>query len=148
VTERTTQGPGHDAGVGELVGQLSEQVSRLVRDEMQLAQAELKTKGKAAGIGAGLFGGAGVVAAYGLGVLIAAAVLGLATVLDAWLAALIIGVVLLAVAGVVALMGKKQVAQASPPIPTEAISGAKRDVEALKGHVPSRSGGATAGERR
>lgn len=150
MTERTTHG--HEAGVGELVGQMSEQVSRLVRDEMQLAQAELKAKGKAAGVGAGLFGGAGVIAAYGLGVLTAAAVLGLATVLDAWLAALIIGVAVLAVAGVVALIGKQQVSQATPPIPTEAISGAKRDVEALKGHAPSRSasrsGGATAGERR
>jgi uncharacterized membrane protein YqjE len=147
VTERTTQGPSSEAGVGELVGQMSEQVSRLVRDELQLAQVELKAKGKAAGIGAGLFGGAGVIAAYGLGVLIAAAVLGLATVVDAWLAALLVGVLVLAVAGVVALIGKKQVSQASPPIPSEAISGAKRDVEALKGHAPSRAG-ATGGDSR
>lgn len=138
--------PTSEAGVGELVGQLSEQVSRLVRDELQLAQAELKTKGKAAGVAAGLLGGAGLVAAYGLGVLIAAAVLGLATVLDAWLAALIIGVVVLAVAGIAALLGKNQVARATPPLPTESIDGAKRDVEALKGHAPSAfdsTGGAT-----
>jgi hypothetical protein len=149
VTQRTTQGPGHDAGVGELVGRLSEQVSRLVRDELQLAQSEMKAKGKKAGIGAGLFGGAGVVAAYGLGVLIAAAVLGLATLVDAWLAALIVGLVVLAVAGVVALLARSQVAQASPPVPSEAISGAKRDVEALKGHAASAGpAGATGGERR
>jgi uncharacterized membrane protein YqjE len=151
VTDRTThdspRDPARDAGVGELVGQMSEQVSRLVRDELQLAQVELKAKGKAAGIGAGLFGGAGLFAAYGLGVLLAAAVLGLATVVDAWLAALIVGVVVLAVAGVIALVGKKQVSQASPPIPSEAISGAKRDVEALKGHPP-RQAGVTGGERR
>ncbi len=122
-----------DQGVGELVGQLTEQVSLLVRDELALAQAELKAKGKAAGLGAGLFGGAGLVAAYGLGVLIAAAVLGLAVAVDAWLAALIVGVVVLAVAGVMALVGKKQVTKASPPLPTESIEGVRHDVEALKG---------------
>ena len=122
-----------DQGVGELVGQLTEQVSLLVRDELALAQAELKAKGKAAGMGAGLFGGAGLVAAYGLGVLIAAAVLGLAVAVDAWLAALIVGVVVLAVAGVMALVGKKQVTKATPPLPTESIEGVRQDVEALKG---------------
>lgn len=133
-TDRTTaRQPPQDQGVGELVGQLTEQVSLLVRDELALAQAELKAKGRAAGLGAGLFGGAGLVAAYGLGVLIAAAVLGLATVVDAWLAALIVGVVVLAVAGVLALTGKKQVTQATPPVPTEAVEGVRRDVDALKG---------------
>ena len=122
-----------DQGVGELVGQLTEQVSLLVRDELALAQAELKAKGKAAGLGAGLFGGAGLVAAYGLGVLIAAAVLGLAVAVDAWLAALIVGVVVLAVAGVMALVGKKQVTKATPPLPTESIEGVRQDVDALKG---------------
>ncbi len=133
MTEPTTRQSQPDQGVGELVGQLTEQVSLLVRDELALAQAELKAKGKAAGIGAGLFGGAGLVAAYGLAVLLAAAVLGLATAVDAWLAALIVGVVVLAVAGVLALTGKKQVAQATPPLPTESIEGVKRDVDALKG---------------
>jgi hypothetical protein len=137
VTDSTTQAPpqgsAQDAGVVELVGQLSEQVSRLVRDELQLAQAELKAKGTAAGIGVGLFGGAGIVAAYGLGVLIAAAVLGLATVIDAWLAALIVGVAVLAIAGILALGGKNKVAQATPPVPAEAVEGVKRDVQALKG---------------
>jgi membrane protein len=133
MSERVTRDVPQEPGVGELVGQLTEQVSTLVRDEIALAQVELKAKGKAAGIGAGLFGGAGLVAAYGVGVLIAAAVLGLATVVDAWLAALIVGVVVLAAAGVLALVGKKQVSQATPPLPTESIEGVKRDVEALKG---------------
>lgn len=145
VSDRTTQDPTRDAGVGELVGQMSEQVSRLVRDELQLAQVELKAKGKKAGVGIGLFGGAGIIAAYGLGVLIAAAVLGLATVLDAWLSALIIGVVVLAIAGIAALIGKKQVTQATPPLPAEAIDGAKQDVEALKGHSPAQSSSHAAG---
>ena len=145
MTEPATHSP--DPGVGELVGQLSEQVSRLVRDELRLAQVEMKAKAKAAGTGIGLFGGAGVVAAYGLGVLIAAAVLGLATAVDAWLAALIVGVVVLAVAAVAALLGKRQVQQATPPVPSEAIGGARRDVEALKGTSSTTTTG-TEGEPR
>jgi uncharacterized membrane protein YqjE len=147
VTDRTTQKPPSDAGVGELIGQMSEQVSRLVRDELRLAQVEMKAKGKAAGTGIGLFGGAGMLAVYGLGVLIAAAVLGLATAMDAWLSALIVGVVVLAVAGVIALLGKQQVQKATPPMPAEAIGGAKRDVEALRGTAPT-SSTSTEGEPR
>jgi membrane protein len=121
-----------DQPVGELVKQLSEQMSTLVRRELQLAQLELQEKGKRAGIGAGLFGGAGAIALYGLGVLIAAAVLVLATAVEPWLAALIVGVVLLAVAGIAGLMGKKQVEQAVPPAPEQAIQSTKRDVNEVK----------------
>jgi uncharacterized membrane protein YqjE len=118
--------------VGELVKQLSEQMSTLVRRELQLAQLELQEKGKRAGIGAGLFGGAGAIALYGLGVLIAAAVLVLATAVEPWLAALIVGVVLLAIAGIAGLMGKKQVEQAVPPAPEQAIQSTRRDVSEIK----------------
>jgi len=83
-------------------------------------------------VGAGLFGGAGLVALYGGGVLIAAVVLALATAIDAWLAALIVAVVLFAVAGVAALMGRKQVEQAVPPQPEQAIASTKRDVQVVK----------------
>ena len=121
-----------DQPVGELVKQLSEQMSTLVRRELQLAQLELQEKGKRAGIGAGLFGGAGAIALYGLGVLVAAAVLVLATAVEAWLAALIVGVVLLAIAGLAGLMGKKQVDQAVPPAPEQAIQSTKRDVSEVK----------------
>ena len=121
-----------DQPVGELVKQLSEQMSTLVRRELQLAQLELQEKGKRAGIGAGLFGGAGAIALYGLGVLIAAAVLVLSTAIEPWLAALIVGVVLLAVAGIAGLMGKKQVDQAVPPAPEQAIQSTKRDVNEVK----------------
>ena len=124
-----------DQPVGELVKQLSEQMSTLVRRELQLAQLELQEKGKRAGIGAGLFGGAGAIALYGLGVLIAAAVLVLATAVEPWLAALIVGVVLLAVAGIAGLMGKKQVEQAVPPAPEQAIQSTKRDVDEVKGRA-------------
>jgi uncharacterized membrane protein YqjE len=121
-----------DASTGELISQLTEQMSRLVRDEARLAQAEVTQKAKRLGIGAGLFGGAGLMAFFGLAVLISAAVLGLTVVPPAWLAALIVAVVLFAVAGVLALVGKKDVAQASPPVPTQAIAGVQADIAAVK----------------
>ena len=128
--ERHTQ---NDPQIGDLVQQLSEQTSTLVRKELQLAQVELKEKGKHAGIGAGLFGGAGAVVLYGVGTLIAAVILLLATAVAAWLAALIVAVVLLAVGGIAALVGKKQVQQATPPQPEQAIQSTKRDVDHVKG---------------
>jgi hypothetical protein len=121
-----------NASTGELIGRLTEQLSTLVRDEARLAQAEVSQKAKKLGVGAGLFGGAGLMGFFGLAVLIAAAVLGLAEVLPGWLAALIVAVVLFAVAGVLALVGRKDVAQASPPIPTQAIAGVQADVAAVK----------------
>jgi len=121
--------------VGELVQALSEQTATLVRKELQLAQLELTEKGKRAGIGAGLFGGAGVIALYAVGVFIAAAVIGLGTVIEPWLAAVIVGVVMLAAAGVASLMGKKQVEQAVPPAPEQAIQSTKRDVDEVKGRA-------------
>lgn len=129
-----TSGP--TATLGDLAGQLSQQISTLVRDELRLAQAELTAKGKRAGIGAGLFGAAGVIAAYAVGALIAAAILGLAGPVADWLAALIVGVVLLAAAGVAALVGKSAVSKAGPLVPTEAVAGVKKDVNAIK---PGRS---------
>lgn len=121
-----------DKSVGELVRNLSEDLSRLVRDELRLAQAEVGEKAKKAGIGIGAFGGAGAVALYGLGVLIAAAVLGLAVAVPAWLAALIVGVVLFLVAGVAALVGRRKLQQAGPPVPTRAIATTKADVAEIK----------------
>ena len=124
--------PSSDPTTGALVSRLSEDVSRLIRDELRLAQAEMTTKAKHAGIGIGLFGTAGMIAFYAGGVLIATAILALALVLDAWLAALIVGVVLLAAAGIAALFGKKQVDQATPAIPTETVASVQRDVDAVK----------------
>ncbi|MFC0627494.1 phage holin family protein [Kribbella deserti] len=130
---RTPQSTG-DEPVGALVGQLSADVSRLVRDELQLAKLELKEKGKEAGIGLGLFGGAGTIALYGLGALITAGILGLAQAVPAWLSALIVAVVLFVVAVVAALLGKRHVAEAAPPMPEHAVEGVHSDIEALKGH--------------
>ncbi|MDQ6849444.1 MAG: phage holin family protein [Actinomycetota bacterium] len=121
----------NDPSLGELVSRMSEQTSRLIRDELRLAQAEMTAKAKKAGLGAGLFGGAGLMALYGLGALVAAAILALAGPLKDWLAALIIGGALLVVAGLSAIVGKGQVTQATPPLPEEAVAGIKRDVQTL-----------------
>ena len=121
-----------DRTIAELVHDLSEQLSTLVRDEIRLAKAELSEKGKRAGIGAGLFGGAGLVSVYGVGALLFAAGLGLAKVVDAWLAALIVAVALFLIAGVLALVGRGQVRQAVPPVPEQAVQSVKTDVETVK----------------
>ena len=115
----------------ELVKTASEQISRLVRDELRLAQAEVTQKGKHAGIGAGLFGAGGLIALYGVAALLTAVVLLLAYVMPAWVAAVIVGVLLLGVAGVLALAGKKQVQQATPPMPESTVENVKADVAAV-----------------
>jgi hypothetical protein len=121
-----------NATTAQLLGNLSDQVTRLVRDEVRLAQAEVTTKAKRLGVGAGLFGGAGLVALLGLNALITAAILGLGNVIPGWLAAIGIAVVLFVVAGVLALIGKKDVQQATPPLPTETIESVKTDVATAK----------------
>ena len=121
-----------EPSTGELVSRLSSEVSQLVRDEFRLAQMEVTGKAKKAGIGAGMFGAAGLLALYGVGVLIATAILALALAVDAWLAALIVAVVLLAAAGVVALVGKKRVQEAAPPVPSKAVDSVKRDIETVR----------------
>ena len=129
------QPSGTDASVGQLVEQLSTQISALVRDEMALATAEMKRKGAQAGIGIGIGGAGAVVALLGLGALVAAAILGLAVVLAAWLAALIIGVVLLVVAGVISAAGITQVRNSAPPVPEKAVRSTKQDIETVKESV-------------
>ena len=119
----------------ELVQELTAEASTLIRKELALAQIELKEKGKRAGIGGGLFGGAGVLALYGLGALIACAILALATAVDGWLAALIVAVVLFAGAAVAALIGKGQVQQATPPAPEQAIQSVQDDIQTVKEHA-------------
>jgi MFS family permease len=131
-TEHRPAGSAGERSTAELVQQLTELVPRLVREELALAKAELQEKGKHAGIGAGLFGGGGLVALNGAGALVAAAILGLAEALPGWAAALIVGVVLLAIAGVLALVAKNQVARAVPPVPEEAMANVQRDVQTVK----------------
>jgi uncharacterized membrane protein YqjE len=121
-----------DQSLGELVQRMSQQTSRLVRDEIRLAEVELQEKGKRAGVGAGLFGTAGLIAAYALAALIAGAILLLAKAVDSWVAALIVAGALAAVAGIVALVGRRQIKQATPAKPEQAITSAQRDIETIK----------------
>jgi uncharacterized membrane protein YqjE len=124
--------PSQEPSTGDLVKQLSEQVSALVREELKLAQLEMTRKGKQAGVGAGLFGGSGLVALYGVGCLIACAIIAISGAVAAWLSALIIGVALLAVAGTLALLGKGRLRKATPPAPKDALASVKTDVETIK----------------
>jgi hypothetical protein len=128
-----------DQSTSELVQQASDQLSRLVRDEIALAKAELTEKGRQAGIGAGLFGGGGVLALYGVGALIATLIVVLDLFLPLWLAALTVTVVLFAAAGVLALLGKKHVAQVHGAERLAAIDSAKADVEEVKHAIRTRS---------
>lgn len=129
-----TSKPGpDDASVAQLIKRASEQTADLVRSEIRLVQLELQDKAKHAGIGVGLFGAAGVVALFGVGAIVATAILLLATAVDhGWLAALIVSAALFAVAGAAALTGKQQAEQATPPVPEEAIDSTQRDVETIK----------------
>jgi len=125
-------GASNDQSIADLMRRLSEQTTELVRKEIELAKAELQVKGKKAGMGAGMFGGAGVFGLYALGALTACAILALATAVDAWLAALIVAVVWAAVAGVLALTGKNKVQEATPPVPERALDSTKADIEMTK----------------
>jgi sugar phosphate permease len=118
--------------VAELMKELSEQTTKLVRQELELAKLELSEKGKRAAIGAGMFGGAGVAGLYGVGALTACLILALATAVTGWLAALIIAAVYACVAGVLALTGKSKVQQAGPPLPEQATESVKEDVQWTK----------------
>jgi membrane protein len=131
-TQRPGESRPHDRPAGELVKDMSEQISHLVRDELRLAQLEMTRKGKQAGLGAGMLAGGGLVALYGLGCLIACAVIAIAGVLRPWLAALIVGAALLLIAGLAALAGTGRLRRATPPVPQEAIGNVKADVDEVK----------------
>jgi Putative Actinobacterial Holin-X, holin superfamily III len=124
--------PAGDRPAGELVQDMSEQLSRLVRDELRLAQLEMARKGKQAGLGLGMLAGGGVIAWFGLACLVACAITAVATAVAAWLAALIIGAALLMLAATAAAIGSRRLRKATPPVPKEAIGSVKADVEELK----------------
>ena len=133
--ERSATNSQSDKSLAELTKQLSDQTTALARKEVELAKAELALKGKRLGLGAGMFGGAGLIGAYAFGALTACAILALATALDGWLAALIVAVVYGAIAGVLALTGKKQVEQGTPPVPERAIESTKEDIQSTRDHA-------------
>lgn len=131
IVDSGPSGPAAEPSTAELVQRAVDQVSRLVRDELALARAELVDKGRHAGIGIGLFGGGGVLALYGVGALVAGAILLLAEVVPGWASALIVAAVLLAIAGVLALLGGRQVRQAVPPVPRHAAQSVHADARAM-----------------
>ena len=121
----------------ELLKDLSQQTTTLVRQEIELAKPEMTAKGKQVGMGAGAFGGAALVGLYAFGALTACLILALSTAVAGWLAALIVGVVYAAVAGVLALVGRKKTQAGAPPVPERAISSTKEDVEWAKTRAKS-----------
>ena len=126
-----------ERSIGELLRQLSEQTTRLVHQELELAKAELQQKGKQAGMGAGMFGGAGAIGLAALGALTACFILALNAIMPAWLAALIVAVVYGAIAAFLALRGRDKVKQATPPVPEQTIETVKEDVEWAKTQMRS-----------
>ncbi len=131
-TSRGGPGPKKTGPLAELARQLPEQVSRLVREELRLAQLEMTQKGKRAGLGAGMLGGGGVVALYGAAAILAAIILALATALPAWGGALIVGSALLAVSAVLAALGRKKFQQAAPPVPEGTSASVEADMKEIK----------------
>ena len=132
-----TDGATADGTMGELVKELSKQTSTLVRQEVELAKVELAEKGKKASIGAGMFGTAGILALFGLAVLTAALVVGLADVMEDWIAAVIVGVIYLVAAGIAALQGREKVREAGPIVPEQTAETLKEDVQWAKNQASS-----------
>jgi apolipoprotein N-acyltransferase len=127
-----------DQSIGELLKHLSEQTATLVRQELDLAKAEMQQRGKRAGLGLGLIGGGGVLALAAIGALTATLILVLAEWMDAWLAALIVTLVYAAGAAVLALQGKEKEGEATPPVP-QTMETVKEDVQWAKTQVRSDS---------
>jgi len=121
-----------ERSIGELFTKLSNETSTLIRQEMELARAELTEKGKEAGKGAGLFGGAGAVGLLGAGAITAGVILLLDLAIAAWLAAILVGLVYAAVAAVLALQGRDRIQRATPPVPEQTVDTVKEDVEWAK----------------
>lgn len=121
-----------EPSTGQLAARLSEQVSRLVRAELRLAQAEVSTKGKRLGVGAAAFGAAALLGLYALAGLLAAGVLALGLVLPYWLSALIVSGAALLLAGLLALAGKASVGRGTPPVPRQAMDSVKLDLAAIQ----------------
>ena len=121
----------------ELMRELSDQTTTLIRKEIELAKVEFDAKRRKATAGAGMFGGAALFGLFAFGALTAGLIAVLATLMATWVAALIVAVVYGAIAGVLALRGKKQVAQATPPVPEQAVDSTKEDLEWIKTRAKS-----------
>jgi Putative Actinobacterial Holin-X, holin superfamily III len=123
--------------IGDLLKQLSEQTATLVRQELDLAKAEMQQKGKRAGVGLGLIGGGGVVALAAVGALTATLIMLLSEWMDGWVAGLIVTLVYAAVAAVLAVQGKEKVSEAGAPVPEQTLETVKEDVQWAKSQMKS-----------
>jgi uncharacterized membrane protein YqjE len=121
----------------ELLRELADQTTTLVRKEIELAKVEVSAKGKEAATGAGMFGAAGLFGVFAFGALTACLILALAELVPAWLAALIVAAIYGAVAGVLALRGRTRVQHATPPVPEQAVESTKEDLEWVKTRAKS-----------
>jgi hypothetical protein len=129
-----------DQSIAELVKKIGEQAAALARMELELAEAEVTSKAKRAGIGAGMFGGAGLLGLFGLGSVTAAAIMALALAVPGWLSALIVGAIYGGLAATMALTGAVKVKRAAPPLPEQAAEGVRQDVESLKSRAQAARG--------
>jgi Putative Actinobacterial Holin-X, holin superfamily III len=127
-----TQSPLSEDSISELLQRLSEQTTSLAQKEIELAKAEMALKGKRIGVGVGAFGGAGLLALLALGALTAAAILALASAVEAWLAAAIVAVAYLLVAGALALAGRSKVQAGTPPVPEQTVASVQEDLRETK----------------
>jgi uncharacterized membrane protein YqjE len=124
--------PTQEPSTAELISRVGDQVTRLVKDELELAKAEIQRKGKKLGLGVALGGVAGVLAWFGVAALFVAAGAALALVLPVWAAALIVAAALLLTAGICAAVGVGDIKKATPPVPEQAIDSTRRDIAAVK----------------
>jgi uncharacterized membrane protein YqjE len=138
--QRSTVNDAREMSTGELVKQLTQQTSDLVRQEIDLAKAEMTEKGKKTGVGAGILGGSGLMALFGLAALTTAAIAALSEAMDVWAAALIVAAVYMAVAGVLALTGRNRLQEAAPMAPEQTIETMKEDVEWARSQAKSARG--------
>jgi hypothetical protein len=133
----TDGGDLRDRPLGEVAGELTRDLSLLVRQEMELAKAEMKEKGRVAAPGLGMIGGAGVTGLMAAGALTAFLILVLSIFLPEWSSALIVGAVLAAVTYVLVKQGKERVQKAGSPVPEQTIETVKEDVEWAKTRATS-----------
>lgn len=137
MTPENTNNGMREQGMGELFKQLSDDLSTLVRQELKLAQAEMTEKGKKAGVGIGMFGGAGIVGLLALGAFTTCVIAALSTGMEVWIAALIVTVAYAAVAGGLAMSGRDRVSEATPPLPEQTIQTVKEDAQWAKTQLSS-----------
>ena len=126
-----------EQSMGELFKQLSDDLSTLVRQELKLAQVEMTEKGKRAGLGAGILGGAGLTGLLAVLCLTACVIAALSKAMDVWLAALIVAVIYAAATGALALVGRQKVSEATPAVPEQTAETIKEDVQWAKTQLPS-----------